>query len=125
MHEFAICRALIAQLAQVARDNDASRVSETLLDVGPLSGVVPEQLIGAFSIARAGTVAAEAVLTVAQAPVRVWCAACGLESAATVNRLICAQCGIWRTALRSADELLLRSVVLEGAEVQPEETEHV
>lgn len=130
MHELAICQALIDQVTDVARRNNAGRVSEILLDVGPLSGVVAELLTNAFPIAAAGSVAEGARLTVASAPVRVWCRTCKAESAASINRLVCARCGDWRTELRSGDELLLRSVVLEDAESkpparQPEEERHV
>ncbi|NDR56750.1 hydrogenase maturation nickel metallochaperone HypA [Aliiruegeria sabulilitoris] len=116
MHELAICQALIDQVTTVARDNNASRVSGITLEVGPLSGVVPDLLSNAFSIAAAGSVADGASLTIELSPVRVWCKACQAESDAKINRLVCAQCGDWRTELRSGDEMLLRSVVLEDAE---------
>lgn len=130
MHELAVCQALITQVIEVARRNGATRVEAITLDVGPLSGVVPDLLNNAFSIASAGSVAEGAELTIEAAPVRVWCGDCRKESDATINRLICAHCGNWRTELRSGDELLLRSVVLEDAEPEeaarePEEERHV
>lgn len=115
MHELAICQALIDQVQDLARSRGATRVSGITLDVGPLSGVVPDLLHTAFTVARAGTVAETARLDIQTAPVRVWCPACETESAARVNRLVCAHCGDWRTQLRSGDELLLRSVVLDDA----------
>ncbi len=130
MHELAICQALIDQVTSVARSNGARKVSEILLDIGPLAGVEPDLLANAFPVASAGTVAEGAVLNVTPAPVRVWCRSCELESDAKVNRLVCGQCGDWRTELRSGDELLLRSVVLEDAKSdpparRPEENENV
>ncbi len=130
MHELAICQALIDQVTTVARSNGAQRVSNITLDVGPLSGVVPELLANAFTVAAAGTLAEAAGLTINPAPVRVWCKSCQAESDAKVNRLVCAACGDWRTVLRSGDELLLRSVVLEEVDPAPtlqdsEEKRHV
>lgn len=130
MHELAICQALIDQVTVVAADNGAKAVNEITLEVGPLAGVVPDLLTNAFSVASAGTLAEGASLTVHAAPIRVWCRACQVESEAKVNRLICAECGDWRTELRSGDELLLRSVVLEDASPAltsqaPEEERHV
>ncbi|SDK07521.1 hydrogenase maturation nickel metallochaperone HypA [Aliiruegeria lutimaris] len=119
MHELSICRALIEQVREIARNNDASRVTEISLEVGPLSGVMPELLLEAFPMASAGSMAEGARLIVDMEPVRVWCSRCQLESAATLNRLVCAQCGDWRTELRSGDALMLKSVVLEEARSEP------
>ena len=70
----------------------------------------------AFPIAAAGTVANEACLHLETTPVRVSCDECGAESEVPVNRLVCKVCGHWRTRLVSGDELMLRRVVLDGAE---------
>ena len=130
MHELAVCQALIDQLTDLARKHGATRVERVTLQIGPLSGVEPDLLANAFPIASAGTVADGAQLDVEAAPLRVWCDTCKTESSAEINRLTCANCGNWRTELRSGDELLLRSVVLEDAEParaarQPEEENHV
>ncbi|MFD0981455.1 hydrogenase maturation nickel metallochaperone HypA/HybF [Tropicimonas aquimaris] len=113
MHEFAICRALVGQLEAVARDNGAARVTGLTVKIGPLSGVVPELLASAFPVAAAGSLAEGARLSIDTAPLRVWCPGCKLESEAEINRLVCVRCGTWRTELRSGDELLLKSVVVE------------
>lgn len=117
MHELAICQALIDQVTDLARERGATRISSITLDVGPLSGVVPDLLQNAFPMASAGSVADGAALHIQSAPVRVWCPTCEAESEARVNRLTCAHCGNWRTQLRSGEELLLRSVVLEDATI--------
>ena len=75
----------------------------------------------AFPIAAAGTVANEASLHLETTPVRVRCSECGAESEVAVNRLVCKKCGHWRTELVSGDELMLRRVVLDGAETGEQE----
>lgn len=70
----------------------------------------------AFPIAAAGTVANEASLHLETTPVVVSCGECGAESEVPPNRLVCKECGHWRTRLVSGDELLLRRVVLDGTE---------
>ncbi len=70
----------------------------------------------AFPIAAAGTVANEANLHLEATPVRVSCDECGAESEVPVNRLVCKECGHWRTRLVSGDELMLQRVVLDGTE---------
>jgi hydrogenase nickel incorporation protein HypA/HybF len=112
MHELSVCQALIEQVQNVARANNAAAVSRVVLRIGPLSGVEPKLLEQAFPLARAGTVAAEAALEIESLPIRVRCERCGAETNASANRLLCGQCGDWHTQLLSGDELLLASVEL-------------
>ena len=112
MHELAICQALIGQVTDVARKENAASVSDIYVSVGPLSGVEGPLMQNAFPIAAAGTVADSATLHLDATPIRVRCEECGAESEATMNKLVCAKCGDWRTTLLSGDELLLQRVVL-------------
>jgi hydrogenase nickel incorporation protein HypA/HybF len=112
MHELAVCQSMLCQVEEIASREQAVAVERIIIQIGPLSGVVPELLKQAFSIARAGTIAATAELVTESKPIRVLCLQCGYESDATPNRLICAQCGDFRTRLISGDELLLSSVEL-------------
>lgn len=112
MHELAVCQALLNQVEALARRYEAQSVRGITVRVGALSGVVPELLAQAFAIARAGTLAGDAELVIETAPVRVRCAACGAETEAGVNRLVCGRCGNEHTRLVSGDELLLVSMEL-------------
>lgn len=116
MHELAICQSLMNQVENIALEKNAQCVTSIILAIGPLSGVEAELLKNAYTIASAGTVADHAELIVEYLPVRVKCNQCGSESDALPNKLICKQCGDWRTTLISGDELLLMSVELEKQE---------
>ena len=112
MHELAICQALIDEVQRVAQAQRAERVAGVRVRCGALAGVVPELLYRAYEVARAGTLAEEATLTIEESPVRVRCPRCGNESAVSVQRLACPACGEWRTEVVAGDELLLMSVEL-------------
>jgi hydrogenase nickel incorporation protein HypA/HybF len=112
MHELAICQALIGQVTNVARKENAGAVSEIYVSVGPLSGVEGPLMQNAFPIAAAGTVADTATLYLDETPIRIRCEECGAESEVKMNHLVCSGCGDWRTTLISGDELLLQRVVL-------------
>lgn len=112
MHELAICQALIGQVTDVARKENAAAVSDIYVSVGPLSGVEGPLMQNAFPIAAAGTVADAATLHLEAMPIRVHCEECGADSEVKMNRLVCKDCGDWRTSLVSGDELLLQRVVL-------------
>ena len=113
MHELSICQALLTQVETLATQHHATYVSRVTVRLGPLSGVVPELLQHAFTLAREETVAAHAELLVEDLPIRVHCQTCGADSEATPNQLVCGSCGDWHTKLLSGDEMLLAGVELE------------
>jgi hydrogenase nickel incorporation protein HypA/HybF len=117
MHELAVCQGMLAQVERVATAHGASGVTRILITVGPLSGIEAQLLERAFCVARAGTLADGATLEIEAAPVRVHCTACGAESDAAVNRLVCDACGDWRLQLLGGDELLLKRIELTGLEL--------
>lgn len=110
MHELAVCQALLSEVDRVARTTTAGPLARILVRIGPLSGVEPRLLERAFSVARAGTVAAGAELCLEETPVEVECRECHRVSTAAANRLLCAHCNSWRTRLVSGDELMLQRV---------------
>ncbi|RMG27940.1 MAG: hydrogenase maturation nickel metallochaperone HypA [Gammaproteobacteria bacterium] len=118
MHEFSLCRALLRQVEQVAREHGARRVDRIELRLGPLSGAEAALLRQAWPLAAAGTLAAAAELVIEPAPVVVRCTACGAETEAAPNRLLCGACGDWRTRLVSGDELLLAQLELSDFEME-------
>jgi hydrogenase nickel incorporation protein HypA/HybF len=124
MHELAICQSLMNQVESIAQERNAASVTSIVIGMGPLSGVEVQLLKNAYPIASAGTIAEHAELVVEQLPIRVKCNSCGTESDASPNKLVCAQCGDWRTTLVSGDELMLMSVELEKAEQATAETLH-
>ncbi len=117
MHELAVCQALLKQIDEIAARENANAITRILVRVGPLSGVVPDLLRSAFSIARAGTLAEHATLITEEQSIRVRCLSCGSESSAAPTKLICASCGDFRTQLVAGDELLLASVELKRDEL--------
>ena len=106
----------MTQVEEIAAREGAGSVAAIVIRIGPLSGVVPDLLQQAFSIARAGTLAADAELITELEPIRVRCLACETESRAEPNRLLCDACGSYRTQVISGDELLLASVELDIAD---------
>lgn len=116
MHELSVCQALLDQVADIAEIRGAVAVERITIEVGPLSGVEPELLAGAFAVLRAGSCAEHALLSIESTPVRISCASCGAQSPAAPNRLVCAVCGGFRTRIVTGDELHLRRLELRAPE---------
>lgn len=111
MHELSVCQDIVMQVERIAREQRA-RVSSITLRIGPLSGVEAALVEQAYPLAVAGTCLSAARLVIDSLPVRVRCRSCHQDTVAAPNRMLCAQCGDWRTDLLSGDELLLASVEL-------------
>lgn len=113
MHELAVCQGLMREVERVARAAGADRVVSVTVRIGPLSGVEPQLLESAYTVASAGTSAAGSRLIIERAALRVRCQRCGGESEAASNRLVCALCGHWRVQVLSGEELLLARLELQ------------
>lgn len=119
MHELSVCMALLEQVERVARERRAGAVSQIVVRLGPLSGVEAELLRNAYPLAAAGTIAEHAELVIDEMDVVVHCSSCGAESAATPNRLLCRECGDFRTRIVSGDEMLLQRIIFGAVTPQP------
>lgn len=113
MHELSICQSLLSQVETLVRQHQAQRVTKIVLHIGPLSGVEAHLLQQAYPLAVAATVAEHALLEIHSLPIKVHCQACGQDSEASANRLLCGHCGSWQTRLISGDELLLARLEME------------
>ncbi len=118
MHELAVCQALIQQVTSVAAEHGAGSAERIVVSVGPLSGVEPALLASAFTVAREGSVASGAELTIQTAAIELACRACGHHGPGQPSRLICGACGDWRVRVTKGEELMLLSVEL-GREHAP------
>ena len=112
MHELSICQALLIRVAEIAAVNGAAAVERVTIEIGALAGVDPALLTAAFAVMRAGSCAATAALRIESTGVRIECLACGTEAPAAPNRLICTQCGGYRTRVVAGEDLRLRDVEL-------------
>jgi hydrogenase nickel incorporation protein HypA/HybF len=119
VHELSICQSLLSQVSDIASDRGAHAVERIVIEVGPLSGIEPELLAQAFAVARAGSCAAGAALSIETPGVTVSCLSCGAQSQTAPNRLVCGVCGGFRTRIVAGDELRLRRVELRVPEARP------
>ncbi len=97
---------------EIAANRGADAVERIVIEVGPLSGVEPKLLARAFDVLRAGSCAADAVLSIESPAVTIRCLACGAQSQTAPNRLVCTECGGYRSRIVTGDELHLRRVEL-------------
>jgi hydrogenase nickel incorporation protein HypA/HybF len=111
MHEFTITRSLVTIACEAAAGR---RVHCVKLDIGKLSGVVPDAIAFCFDAATQGTVLEGAQLNIRQIDGRARCRDCSAEF--TVETMFgCCRCGSRRLMLMAGEELDLRAIELEEA----------
>src|ERR1700675_64509 len=118
VHELSICKALLAQVVKIAIDRGTYEVAHIIVEIGPLAGVEPMLLERAFTFAREGSCAANAMLSIETTDVIISCLSCGAQSHTAPNRLLCDTCGGYRTRIVAGDELRLRRVELRAPQVR-------
>lgn len=113
MHELSIAANLFEILEEKAAENKAKKVVRVKLQVGILSGVVPEFLKSAFDIYKKDSVASEASLDIEQVPLKIRCQTCGREIQKDDFIFVCDDCGSRDLETLAGTELLLEKLELE------------
>jgi hydrogenase nickel incorporation protein HypA/HybF len=119
MHEQSLVRALLAQVREAASRHADSAVEVVVVSTGPLSGVEPVLLAGAFERLTGDTPYRNTRLVIEPSPVQLSCQACGCEFETEQADLVCPACASARTRVLAGDGVILRRLVLR--ELQPEE----
>jgi hydrogenase nickel incorporation protein HypA/HybF len=107
MHELSIMQSALELACERAAAAGATRIHALTLRVGVLSGVVPEALEFAFEVAREGTLAEGATLTIERVPVSAVCEPCRAPFASDDVIPHCPRCGAFASRVESGHELEL------------------
>jgi len=107
MHEMAITQGIVELCEQHAAGR---RIQLVTVEIGTLSGVVPEAVAFCFEACSVGTLAEGAIMQIEQLPGRGRCRECRLEQ--SLERLFdpCSQCGSYQMQVMSGDELRVREI---------------
>ncbi|NIM91284.1 MAG: hydrogenase maturation nickel metallochaperone HypA [Candidatus Aminicenantes bacterium] len=113
MHELSIVASLFEILEEKAEEQKAKRIVGVKLQVGALSGVVPEFLETAFNIYKKETLADKARLEIEKVPLKIQCQKCHTEMVKDDFVFICENCGSRELETLGGTELLLEKIEME------------
>jgi len=105
MHELSLTQSLVAIAEEHARRAGATVIREIVLEVGELSGAIPEALEFAFDVCSKGTLAEGAALTIRKVPGSGRCTACAADSPCETLTAVCPRCGALAFAIDQGTEL--------------------
>ena len=109
MHELAITQSVVDM---VVERTAGRRVGRVRLDVGALSGVVPDAMQFCYELIISGTPLESSTLMIEQTPGAAHCRSCGQDFALDSLILLCS-CGSAEVDLTAGRELRVLSVELE------------
>ena len=109
MHELAITQSVVDM---VVERTAGRRVGRVRLDVGALSGVVPDAMQFCYELSVSGTSLEGSTLVIEQTPGAAHCRSCGQDFALDSLILLCS-CGSAEVDLTAGRELRVLSVELE------------
>ncbi len=110
MHELSITQGIIDLCTQHA---GGRKVQGVVVEIGDLSGVVPEAVEFAFDACSRGTLLEGARLEIVRIPGRGHCRSCGVEFPLTSLYDPCAACGTYGVTIRAGEEMRVREIEVE------------
>ena len=110
MHELSLIQSIVEICEQ---HSDGRRVLEVTLEIGTLSGVVPEALEFCFEAASKDTLLEGAMLVIERVPATGFCSICGVVSTMETYFDSCPCCGALVLDLRSGDEMRVKDLEVE------------
>jgi hydrogenase nickel incorporation protein HypA/HybF len=109
MHELSIACSIVEIVAETAQ---ARKVHRVTVEIGQLSGVMPESVAFWFPEVARGTQAADASLEICEIAALARCEDCGAEFP-TPSMLTACPCGSFRFKRLKGEELNVKSIELE------------
>ena len=113
MHELSIAQNIIEIVIEHAEKVNSGHVSEVLLDVGAVSGVIPETLEFAWDISVKDTVIKDSVLKINFIEAKAICLECNKEFNLDDVYTVCKHCNSIKFDIIQGKELKVRSIKIE------------
>jgi hydrogenase nickel incorporation protein HypA/HybF len=111
MHELGITRSVVSIVSERAQGHKVLRVT---LEVGRLSGMLPEAIRFCFDVCTQGTVLEGAMLQILETEGRGHCAACNAEPVMTAPLGRCPACGEPTLRMVAGTELKIKEMETES-----------
>ncbi len=92
MHEMSIAQGILDIALEAAEKNGGGKIIRIKLQVGEMTGVVPDSLTFCFGALAAGTAAAEAELLIEVLPLVAQCQCCNYQFSVERYRFFCPRC---------------------------------
>jgi hydrogenase nickel incorporation protein HypA/HybF len=107
VHELSIIGAVLKMVEEQAVAEHFDRVISICLGVGELSNVEIQALVFCFAIARKGSLAHDARLSIETIPGEAWCENCQKKVHIAFRIDPCPACGSWGVSVTNGDQITM------------------
>lgn len=113
MHEYSIVQALLNQCEDIARENDAEKVTKIVVKIGKMSGVEPHLLEIAFNTFKEKTVCDGGEFVMNIQPLVIECKGCGVQTTLEEIYYKCPACESLDVKVIDGEEMYLMTLEME------------
>jgi hydrogenase nickel incorporation protein HypA/HybF len=118
MHERSLVASLLRQVESLCAEQGGQAIEEVRIEIGPLAGVEPLLVQGAFVEMASLSHLAGANLIIDNIPLTAHCRSCGVVDV-SLSQIACSCCGSADVRIVAGDEVRLKSVTIrDGAETE-------
>lgn len=110
MHELGITRSIVDIAERTAREQGAQRILAVTVEIGALSGVIPESVEFCFEACSQGTLLEGSRLIIERIPGRGRCRACGHECEIDSYSFACPTCEALGLERLQGEELRIKEL---------------
>lgn len=112
MHELSVIQSIQDIVIEFAKKHNAKKVTKVNLEVGEMSGIVPEWMQKYFDFVSEGSISEKAVLDIEWIPAVLRCKACSNEYRLEKGKIefVCPKCESKELELMSGRGYLLKSI---------------
>ena len=113
MHEYSVVQALLEQIENVARENDATKVTKIIVKIGVMSGVEAHLLEIAFNTFKEKTICDGAEFVLNIQPLKIECHECKEVSELQKVHYCCQKCESTNVQVIDGEDMFLMSLEME------------
>jgi len=110
MHELGLMQNIVDTVQDYARKNNVQKVLKVIVEVGKISGVMPEALEFCFEFCIKGTTLEGATLEIERVAALAKCTSCTEEFDLLDNNFSCPKCGDSLWEMISGKELIIKGL---------------
>ncbi len=123
MHELSMAQGIINAVIETAETNNATEVTEVIIEIGRLAMINPEQLRFMLDVLVENTIVENAEIKIDEIPVEIECLECGYKGEANLDNLDhyapmveCPKCENKRIAILNGKDCIVKNIVIEQEE---------
>ncbi len=113
MHEYSVVQALLEQIEDIAKKNEATKVSKIVVKIGVMSGIETHLLEIAFNTFKEKTICDGAEFVLNIQPLKIRCNSCYQESELEKIHYCCQLCQSTDVTVIDGEDMFLMSLEME------------